>query len=266
MPEAQEKQAPPILCTEDRAVCHIQLNRPRAGNSLSVDLVAALREKLKELEPREDIKLIVLSGAGGRIFSAGHDLNEFHGTPDPDFLERDFSGITALMQAIMAQPQIVIAKVEGVATAAGCELVAACDIALASTVARFAVPGVNIGFWCHTPQVALSRIVGRKQAMMMLATGQLFSANHALTIGLVNALYEPDELDGAVDELIATITSKAASVLRRGKRSFQRQLALPVPEAYAFAKEEALANIVHPDAREGIAAFIEKRSPRWSDS
>lgn len=260
-----EAPAPPVLVREDGAVAYLTLNRPRHGNSLSTDLVAALRELLASYEPRCDIKVIVLSGAGGRIFSAGHDLNEFAGQDDTDFLAADFAGIAALMQAVMAQPQIVIAKIEGVATAAGCELVAACDLALASTIARFAVPGVNIGFWCHTPQVALSRTIGPKQAMMMLATGKLFPAEHALAIGLVNSLHEPEALDRAVAEIAGTIAGKAASVLRRGKASFRRQLALPLDQAYAFVQSEAIANVTHPDAQEGIAAFLEKRAPRWRE-
>lgn len=263
MPEAGSTDEPPILVSEEDAICRIVLNRPRAGNSLSADLVTAMRATLADLAPRRDIRVIVLSGAGGRIFSAGHDLNEFNGQQDMDFLRRDFAGIAALMQAIMAQPQIVIAKVEGVATAAGCELVAACDLAIASSVARFGVPGVNIGFWCHTPQVALSRTVGRKQAMMMLATGKLFPASHALSIGLVNEVHEPEALDGAVDALAEGIASKAASVLRRGKASFNRQLGLPLADAYGFVCGQALENIVDDDAREGIAAFLEKRAPVW---
>lgn len=258
-----EEPGSPITLTVDGAVAQLVLNRPRAGNSLSMDLVAAMAAALGELAPREDIKAIVVSGAGGRIFSAGHDLNEFHGNEDMEFLERDFAGITALMQQIMAQPQIVIAKVEGVATAAGCELVAACDIALASTVARFGVPGVNIGFWCHTPQVPLARAVGRKEAMLMLATGKLFPAEHALRIGLVNSLHAPDELDQAVQSLLDVITSKSAAVIRRGKKSFNRQSGLSVADAYQAAREEALENIVAPEANEGIAAFLEKRDPVW---
>ena len=258
-----DPDAPPILSDEDGPVARIVLNRPRAGNSLSMELVAALRAELALLEGRTEIKVIVLSGAGGRIFSAGHDLNEFNHQEDMDFLQRDFAGITALMQQIMAQPQVVIAKVEGVATAAGCELVAACDLALASSVARFAVPGVNIGFWCHTPQVALARTIGRKQAMMMLATGKLFPASHALAIGLINEIHEPDALDEATEALAGQIAGKAGSVLRRGKASFNRQAALPLADAYAFARQQALENIVDPDAREGIAAFIEKREPDW---
>lgn len=252
-----------VLRRDAGAVAWLTLNRPQAGNSLSMELVAALRAELAELAGREDIKVIVLAGAGGRIFCAGHDLNEFAGEEDTEFLQRDFAGLAALMQAVVEQPQIVIAKVEGVATAAGCELVTACDLALASTVARFAVPGVNIGFWCHTPQVLLSRTVGPKQAMMMLATGKLFPAQHALAIGLVNELHEPDALDRAVEALVAQITAKPGSVLRHGKRSLRQQVYLPLGEAYAFVQGEALANILHPDAREGIEAFLEKREPNW---
>lgn len=252
-----------LLALIDGPVAWLTLNRPRSGNSLSMELVAALSDKLKQLAVRKDVKVIVLAGAGGRIFSAGHDLNEFNGQQDKDFLARDFAGIAALMQQVMAQPQMVIAKVEGVATAAGCELVAACDLALASSTARFAVPGVNIGFWCHTPQVALTRTIGRKQAMMMLASGKLFAASHALAIGLINEIHEPEALDAAVDALAAHIASKAGAVLRRGKASFNAQAAMPLVQAYDFAREQAMANIVDPDAREGIAAFLEKRQPDW---
>lgn len=254
---------PPILTSQEGPIARIVLNRPAAGNSLSMATVEALRVEFARLADNRRIKVIVLAGAGGRIFSAGHDLNEFAGQEDMDFLQRDFAGITALMQQVMAQPQVVIAEVEGVATAAGCELVAACDLALASSAARFAVPGVNIGFWCHTPQVALARTIGRKQAMMMLATGQLFPAAHALAIGLINEVHEPEALGPAVSALAARIAAKPASVLRRGKASFNRQAALPLAEAYAFARQEALENIVDPDAREGIAAFLEKRDAEW---
>jgi enoyl-CoA hydratase/carnithine racemase len=256
--------APPLVqLAGGSGVAALVLNRPRQGNSLSADLVAALRTALDALAPREDVKVIIILGAGGRIFSAGHDLTEFVGDSGEEALREDFAGLAALMQQIMAQPQIVIAKVEGVATAAGCELVAACDLALASDAARFAAPGVNIGFWCHTPQVLLERSVGRKHAMMMLATGALFPAEHALRIGLVNAVFPAEALDAAVETLAATIASKPASVLRAGKHSFCRQSAMSVEDAYGFVQGEALRNILHPDAAEGIAAFLEKRPPRW---
>lgn len=254
---------PPVVTAADGPVATVTLNRPGAGNSLSMALIEALGEAMAGLASREDIKVVIVSGAGGRIFSAGHDLGEFNAQPGEDWFARDFAKVTALMQAIVAQPQIVIAKVEGVATAAGLEIVASCDLALASSTARFGVPGVNIGFWCHTPQVALSRTVARKDAMLMLATGQLYPADHALRIGLVNAVHPPEELDRAVDELAATIASKPASVLRRGKRSFNAQLGLDRAAAYEFARGEACGNIAHPDAVEGIAAFVEKRKPDW---
>ncbi len=255
----------PMLVSETTGpIARLTLNRPEAGNALSMDLVSALRAELDLLAGRTDIRVIIVSGAGGRIFCAGHDLNEFAGQADQDFLARDFAGLAALMQAIEAQPQIVIAKVEGVATAAGCELVAACDLALASTVARFAVPGVNIGFWCHTPQIQLTRTIGRKAAMMMLATGKLFGADHALRIGLINEVHAPERLDQAVEDLAATIASKSGAVLAIGKRSFQAQATLPLAEAYRFAQGEALVNLAHPDAQEGIAAFLQKRPPQWT--
>lgn len=252
-----------VLMSCEGAVARLILNRPREGNSLSVDLVAALRAALAGLAVRRDVKVIVISGAGGRIFCAGHDLNEFACELDEDFLRSDFAGLAGLMQDLMAQPQIVIAKVEGVATAAGCELVAACDLALASDVARFAVPGVNIGFWCHTPQVQLSRNIGAKQAMMMLATGRLFSAAHALQIGLVNEVHGVDALDAAVDGLAAEIAGKSGAVLALGKAAFHRQRGMAVGEAYGFAQAAALDNLRLADAKEGIAAFLAKRRPDW---
>ncbi len=257
--------APLVLASDAAPIARLVLNRPGAGNSLSMALVAALRAELAALKARPDIKVIVLSGAGGRIFCAGHDLNEFAGQPDEDFLARDFAGLAGLMQAIMAQPQIVIAQVEGVATAAGCELVAACDLALASSAARFAVPGVNIGFWCHTPQVQLSRAIGHKAAMMMLATGRLFPADHALRIGLINEIHEPTLLADAVAALAAEIAAKSAAILALGKAAFHHQSALSIADAYDFAQASARANLRHPDATEGIAAFLEKRPAKWRE-
>ncbi|MCW6533236.1 enoyl-CoA hydratase-related protein [Sphingomonas lycopersici] len=263
-----DPDAPLVLLDERGAIVRVTLNRPHAGNALALPLIEALAAAFAALAPREDIKVIVVAGAGGRIFCAGHDLGELRSaldreTPDEAYLARDFAALTALMQAIMAQPQIVIAEIEGVATAAGCELAAACDLALAASNARFAVPGVNIGFWCHTPQVQLIRAVGAKHAMMMLATGRLFPATHALEIGLVNALYPPEELAGAVEALAAEIAAKPASVLRQGKASFNRIAGRGIAEAYAIAREAAQAHILHPDAKEGITAFTEKRDPRW---
>lgn len=255
--------APPVLCDRQGAVARISLNRPQAGNSLSLGLMQALRSALSELRGDGRIKVIVIEGAGGRIFCAGHDLRELHGEESAEALAHDFETLGALMQDIMAQPQIVIAKIEGVATAAGCELAAACDLALASTRARFAVPGVNIGFWCYSPQIQLSRAVGRKDAMMMLATGKLFPADHARAIGLINDICEPEELEGAVQALAQIIATKSRDILARGKAAFQRQINVGVPEAYQLAKADAISNLAHEDAEEGIRAFLEKRAPCW---
>jgi enoyl-CoA hydratase/carnithine racemase len=252
-----------VLTSVSGAIARLTLNRPEVGNSLSEDLVKALRAELDILQERAEIKVIILAGAGSRIFCAGHDLNEFAGQEDQEILRQDFAGLTGLMQQIMAQRQIVIAQIEGVATAAGCELVAACDLALASARARFAVPGVNIGFWCHTPQVQLARTIGRKQAMMMLTTGRMFPAAHALAIGLINEVHVPEQLEEAVTSLALEIASKAASVLKLGKESFAAQTGKSVDDAYALARSNALANLQHDDAKEGIAAFLEKRQPRW---
>lgn len=253
----------PIRCSCVDGVARIMLNRPAAGNSLSFELMQALRHALSDLREDKSVKVIILEGSGGRIFCAGHDLRELAGEADTDALAADFAMLGGLMQDILSQPQIVIAKVEGVATAAGCELVAACDMALASNEARFAVPGVNIGFWCYSPQIQLSRAVGRKQAMMMLATGKLFSAEHARTIGLINDIYEPQELEGAVQALATIIATKSREILARGKASFLRQQGASVPTAYQIAAEDAIANLGMADAREGIAAFLEKRAPVW---
>jgi len=252
-----------VITSISGAIARLTLNRPEVGNSLSEDLVKALRAELDILQERAEIKVIILAGAGSRIFCAGHDLNEFAGQEDQKILRQDFAGLTGLMQQIMTQRQIVIAQIEGVATAAGCELVAACDLALASARARFAVPGVNIGFWCHTPQVQLARTIGRKQAMMLLTTGRMFPAAHALAIGLINEVHEPEQLEEAVASLALEIASKAASVLKLGKESFAAQTGKSVDDAYALARSNALANLQHDDAKEGIAAFLEKRQPRW---
>jgi enoyl-CoA hydratase/carnithine racemase len=253
-----------VLVSIEGAIARFTLNRPAAANTLSIELVSVLRSKLAAMEQRNDVKVIILSGAGGRIFCAGHDLNEFTGAPSSEFLRRDFEGLASLMQAIIAQPQIMIAKVEGVATAAGCELVAACDLAFASTEARFAVPGVNIGFWCHTPQIMLSRTVGRKAAMQMLSTGALFPAQYALSIGLVNEVCAAQDLDAVVDAQAELIASKSRAILTWGKRAFLKQSDKAISEAYDLAVQDAVDNIGHSNAQEGIAAFIEKRPPDWS--
>ena len=247
----------------DGAVEYVTLNRPKAGNSLSCAMIAALHATLMELAGDTDCNVIVIGGAGGRIFCAGHDLKEFDAVEDPEFYASVSVQCSAMMQAITRQPQIVIAAVEGVATAAGCQLVATCDLAVADEGARFATPGVNIGLWCLTPMVGLSRAVGRKHAMEMLATGQLQDAEFAFRTGLVNKLSKPGELAADVKALADQIASKSGYTLALGKNALYRQMEMNLANAYEYAGEVVTRNMMHPDAKEGIRAFVEKRPPIW---
>lgn len=245
------------------AVEYLTLNRPRAGNSLSRAMIAALHQALDGLADDTHVKVIVIDGAGGRVFSAGHDLKEFDAARDAEFYAAVSAQCSAMMQAIVTQPQIVIASVEGIATAAGCQLVAACDLAVASEEARFATPGVNIGLWCLTPMVALGRAVGRKHAMQMLATGRLQDADFAFRVGLVNQIAKAGELAAEVKALADEIASKSGYTLAIGKNAFYRQAEMTLANAYEYAGEVVARNMQHPDATEGIRAFIEKRDPVW---
>jgi enoyl-CoA hydratase/carnithine racemase len=248
---------------QDGAVCYLTLNRPEAGNSLSRDMIAALHEALDGLAINSHINVIVIGGTGGRIFCAGHDLREFDANKDAEFYSTVSSECSAMMQAILKQPQIVIASVEGIATAAGCQLVATCDLAIASEDARFATPGVNIGLWCLTPMVGLSRAVGRKHLMQMLAGGHLHDANFAFRIGLVNQLAKADSLETEVKRLADDIASKSGYTLALGKNALYRQMEMTVSNAYEYAGELVARNMLHPDANEGIKGFLEKREPIW---
>lgn len=220
--------------------------------------------RLQELRDEKRIAVIVLGGVGRKIFCAGHDLKEFSEETDPEFFHEVSVRCSRMMQSFQEQPQMIVARVEGVASAAGCQLVASADLAIASSDARFATPGVNIGLWCLTPMVPLSRVVHRKHAMQMLATGRLVDAEFALRIGLVNEVVGADRLDAAVDELAREIASKSTYTLALGKRAFYRQLQMSMPDAYEYAGELVARNMMHADAREGIGAFVGKRSPKWS--
>lgn len=248
---------------DDGPVSYLTINRPKQGNSLSLATIEALHAHLIDLRSETEISVIVLNGTGGRIFSAGHDLGEVLEKNTPEFSQHLAARCSEMMIAFRDQPQIIIARVEGVATAAGCQLVAAADMAIAESGARFATPGVNIGLWCLTPQVALSRNVAPKHAMQMLTTGKLFDAEFALRIGLINEVVQPDQLDDAISELAAQVASKSSYTLAVGKQSFYRQLQMPIADAYSYASEVMGRNMQHPDAAEGIAAFLEKREPSW---
>lgn len=243
----------------------LTLNRPQTYNSLSSGLMRALLVTLDELRHDATVRVLVIEGAG-RGFSAGHDLKEVRGLKTVEERRTLMALCCELMLAVVHLPKPVIAKVHGTASAAGCQLVASCDLAIAASDARFATPGVNIGLFCHTPMVALSRNVPRKQAMEMLLTGEAIDAETALRIGLINRHVPDDELQAAVLETAAKIAGKSSYVLKIGKEAFYRQIAMGLEEAYAYAAEVMLENMLARDAEEGIGAFLEKRRPEWHDA
>ncbi|MFA7505940.1 MAG: enoyl-CoA hydratase [Burkholderiaceae bacterium] len=253
-----------VLRQDVGAVSYLSLNRPAQGNSLSLPTIRDLYRHLVDLRDEGSISVIVLTGIGGKIFCAGHDLREFDEGSDPEFFKTVSAECSRMMLTIRSQPQIVIAKVDGVASAAGCQLVATADLAIASDVSRFATPGVNIGLWCLTPMVALGRAVTPKHAMEMLSTGRLFDAEFALRVGLINEVVGQDRLDAAVEELATEIASKSSYTLALGKQAFYRQLQMPISDAYEYAGEVVVRNMAHADAKEGIGAFVEKRKPAWT--
>jgi enoyl-CoA hydratase/carnithine racemase len=240
------------------------LDRPAKRNALSLELMEELIEALRALGARADVRAIVIEGAGV-AFSAGHDLSEMV-KRDLPFYQRLFDTCTELMEAIHRVPQPVIAKVHGIATAAGCQLVAACDLAVAADDARFATPGVKIGLFCSTPMVPLSRAIGRKRALEMLLTGDPVSAATALEWGLVNRVVPAAELDAAVDELVAAISRSSPLTVGIGKEAFYEQVELDEHRAYDLTKSVMAMNSMAADAQEGICAFLDKRPPRWTSS
>ena len=254
------------ILLEERAdgVLRLTLNRPQARNALSVALMRTLTAALGGAAGDREARVVVIAGAGP-AFCAGHDLRELREDPRRETYQRIFALCSELMLTIVRLPKPVIAEVHGVATAAGCQLVATCDLAVAAEEARFATPGVNIGLFCSTPMVALSRAVGRKPAMEMLLTGELISAARARELGLVNRVVPAPRLEAEVTALAREIVGKSALTLKIGKEAFYRQAELPLAEAYAYASEVMTRNMMARDAEEGIDAFLEKRPPRWED-
>lgn len=255
----------PVLLAEcDRGVLRLTLNRPDARNALSIAMMSALLETLVRAGKDAQTRVVVIAGAGP-AFCAGHDLRELRTDPRRETYERVFAQCSELMLAIVKLPKPVIAEVHGVATAAGCQLVATCDLAVAARDARFATPGVNIGLFCSTPMVALTRAVGRKAAMEMLLTGKLIDAETAQAIGLVNRVLPQEGLRDAVDSLAREIASKSALTVKIGKEAFYRQAELDLAAAYRYAAEVMTTNMLARDAGEGIDAFLAKRAPVWQD-
>jgi enoyl-CoA hydratase/carnithine racemase len=248
---------------DDRGVVTLTLNRPRAFNALSEAMLAALGEAIDGLAKDDTVRAVVLA-ASGKAFCAGHDLKEMRAEPSREYYEQLFTQCTAVMLSIQRLPVPVIARVHGIATAAGCQLVAMCDLAVASHDARFAVSGVNVGLFCATPGVALSRNVPRKAAFEMLVTGEFISAEEARTLGLVNRVVPAEALDAAVEALIASIVAKPAVAVAMGKALFYRQIEVGIEAAYDDAGTTMACNMMDPSALEGVEAFIEKRPPSWS--
>jgi enoyl-CoA hydratase/carnithine racemase len=252
----------PLLRHEAAGIATLTLNRPRQYNALSTALLSALEEALATIAADASVRIVVLAGAG-RAFCAGHDLTELRAQCTEDEAARVFRRASDLMLALTRLPQPVIARVHGVAAAAGCQLVAQCDLAVSSTEARFATSGINVGLFCATPAVPLSRNVLRKQAMEMLLTGDAIDAATALRYGLVNRVVEPQALDETIAALASTILAKPAAAIAAGKRAFYEQLDARLPDAYAIATKAMACNLMTSEVAEGIDAFLQKRKPRW---
>src|SRR5947209_2815307 len=263
-----QENEPVLLEALDQGVLRLTLNRPAQRNALSVGLMAALAKALDRAAENRNVRVVVIAAAGP-AFCAGHDLRELRGLPADDRREAYqavFAQCSALMLKIVRLPKPVIAEVHGVATAAGCQLVATCDLAVAAEDARFATPGVDIGLFCSTPMVALTRAIGRKPAMQMLLTGELIDAATARAIGLVNRVVPRPQLAAATAALAQQIAAKSALTVAIGKEAFYRQAELGLAEAYGYAAEIMTKNMLTRDAAEGIDAFLEKRPPVWHDA
>jgi enoyl-CoA hydratase/carnithine racemase len=244
-------------------VAWLTLNRPAARNALSMALMRTLDAELVAIAGDPAVKVVVIGGTGP-AFCSGHDLRELRAHPDVASHQAVFALCSTLMQRIVGLPKPVIARVHGIATAAGCQLVASCDLAVAADTARFATPGVNLGLFCSTPMVALSRAIGRKAAMEMLLTGDMVDAARARELGLVSRVVPERELDAAVAALAGQIAGKSPLTLAIGKVAFYRQAEMPLADAYTYASEVMVRNMLARDAAEGIDAFLDKRAPVWT--
>eukprot|EP00471_Norrisiella_sphaerica_P006357 CAMPEP_0184482086 /NCGR_PEP_ID=MMETSP0113_2-20130426/3660_1 /TAXON_ID=91329 /ORGANISM="Norrisiella sphaerica, Strain BC52" /LENGTH=263 /DNA_ID=CAMNT_0026861619 /DNA_START=97 /DNA_END=888 /DNA_ORIENTATION=- len=248
-------------------VIKLTLQQPKSRNALSSHMMRVLQTHLDAIRNDRSIRVVVLA-AEGPAFCAGHDLKEMKSLREEGIegYQRIFNQCSTLMQSVVTLPQPVIAQVQGIATAAGCQLVASCDLAVAcEEKARFATPGVNIGLFCSTPMVALSRKIGRNHSMEMLLTGLPISPQRALEMGLCNRVVSPEKVDGEVQELATIIASKSAQAVRIGKEAFYKQVEMPLVDAYEYTSETMAQNMMKEDANEGVSAFLEKRPPSWKD-
>ncbi len=262
VPKANE----PVLLREDRGgIATLTMNRPAQFNLLTSEMIGALQQAMDDIEQDESVRVIVLAAAG-KGFCAGHDLKEIRDLGTQPKIESLFRRCSRMMVTMTRMPQPVIARVQGAAAAAGCQLVAQCDLAVASDVAKFTAPGVTWGFLCSTPGVALGRNLARKHAMEMLLTGEMIDAKTALGWGLVNRVVPAEELDAEVLRLAGQIESKPRETMADGKRAFYEQMELDIERAYELAGKVIAASFAHEEGREGIDAFIEKRPPNWKKS
>lgn len=259
---AAEQLIPMVLEQRNGGIATLTLNRAAQFNALSEQMMTALQAALDAIAQDAAVRVVVLA-AEGRAFCAGHDLKQMRATPALDYYQTLFKQCSKLMLTIQQLPQPVIARVQGIATAAGCQLVSMCDLAVASSEARFAVSGINFGLFCATPSVGLSRNVSRKQAMEMLLTGDFIDASTAMARGLVNRVAAPEQLDAVVAQLTASILSKPAVAVAMGKQLFYQQLEMGIDAAYQLAGQTMACNMMDAAALEGVQAFIEKRAPQW---
>jgi enoyl-CoA hydratase/carnithine racemase len=255
--------APYVLTHTEQGICRLTLNRGERYNPLSRAMVAALQGELAHIAAEPSIRCVVLA-AEGKGFCAGHDLKELRAHSDLAWQRELFAACNALMLSLTTLPQPVIARVHGIATAAGCQLVSMCDLAVAADSARFALPGVNVGVFCTTPAVGVARNIGRKRTMQLLLTGEPIDAATALTWGLVNRVVPLEALDAAIAEFSRAISARSANVIAKGKQAFYRQVDLGLAAAYDYAGDVMACSLLEADADEGIAAFVAKRAPQWS--
>ncbi len=256
-----EKEA--VVLREDKGgAATLTLNRPRKFNALSEEMLTALQAELEDIAAEDSIRVVVIT-AGGKAFCAGHDLKQMRANPVKEYYDKLFDQCNRMMMTINSLPQPVIAKVQGLATAAGCQLVAACDLAVAADSARFATSGIRMGLFCSVPAVAVSRNLSRKQAMELLLTGEFIDAHTAQQQGLINRAVPAEELDAAVQTLVDAIIAKSAVAVSMGKEMFYKQLEMGMAAAYEYAGEVMACNMMSEDVGEGIDAFMQKRQPTW---
>jgi enoyl-CoA hydratase/carnithine racemase len=260
--ELKTDNEPMLLRSNDGGVTTLTLNRPYARNALSRAMIGAIQDQLDSIAADTSVRAVVIA-ANGPGFCAGHDMRELVSNRVPEFFDDLFHACGLMMTSIMQLPQPVIARVQGVATAAGCQIVATCDLAVTVDTALFATPGVHIGLFCSTPMVALSRNIGRKQAMEMLVLGDPLPAARALEFGLVNRVVPESELDSTIREITNKIQDKSSYTIKGGKEAFYRQLEMSVEDAYAYTAKVMAENMMSHDAQEGVGAFVEKRKPVW---